>query len=95
MATSGNGPHRATRLIRDFALLRALWLGEVEEGNQLADADLAGVLAEDVHQLHADRIAERLGHNANALGLLALDVRIDDGLATGLARRALLLRCEL
>src|SRR4051794_12513609 len=70
-------------------------LPDVEERRELANADLARVLAQDVHELEADRIAERLGHGRHPLGLPALDVRVDDGLAAGLAGGALLLGGEL
>ena len=32
--------------------MRHRWLGEVEQRDQLADADFAGVLSKHVHQLH-------------------------------------------
>ena len=70
-------------------------LADVEQRNQLADADLAGVLAQDVDELHPDRVAQGLGDLRHPLRLLALDVGIDDRVATGLARRALLLRGQL
>jgi arsenate reductase len=70
-------------------------LGEVEEGNELADADLARVLAQDVDELHADRITQRLGDVRHPLRVLARDVGVDDGLAAGLADGALLLGGEL
>jgi len=40
----------------------------------------------------ANWIAERLGDGRHPLGLVALDVRVDDGLAARLARWALGLR---
>ena len=70
-------------------------LGELEERNELADADLAGMLSQDVDELHADRISEGLGHRGHPLGLLALDVGIDDRLTARLAGRALVLWSEL
>jgi hypothetical protein len=60
-------------------------LGEVEEGDQLADADFAGVFAEDVDQLEADGVAQGLGYCRHPLGLESVDIGIDDGLAAGLA----------
>jgi hypothetical protein len=66
-------------------------LGEVEEGHELADADLASVLPEDVDELNPDRVSERLGDRSHPLRLRALDVRIDNGFATRLARRSFLL----
>jgi hypothetical protein len=69
-------------------------LGEVEEGDQLADADLPGVLAEHVHELQANRVGEGLRDRGHSLGLVALDVRVDDRLAAALALRALLLRLQ-
>jgi hypothetical protein len=70
-------------------------LGELEQWDQLAHAHLAGVLAEHVHQLESDRVAERLGDRGHPLGLLALDVGVYDRLAAALTRRALLLGREL
>ena len=70
-------------------------LREVEEGDQLAHADLPGVLAQHVHELEADRVAERLGHVRHPLGLAPLDVGVDDGLAARLASRALLFGGQL
>ena len=64
-------------------------------GTQLAHADLAGVLAQHVDELQADRVAERLRDLGHPHGLLALDVGIDDRLATRLAGRALLLGGQL
>ena len=70
-------------------------LREVEERDELADADLAGVLSQHVDELHPDRVAERLGDLAIRSACGALDVGIDDGLAAGLAGGALLLRGKL
>ena len=61
-----------------------------KSGHELADADLAGVLSQHVDELHPHRIAERLCDLGHPLGVLALDVGIDDGLAAGLALGALL-----
>ena len=61
-------------------------LGDVEQRDELADADLARVLAQHVDELQPDRVAERLGDLGHALGLLALDVGVDDRLAARLAR---------
>ena len=69
-------------------------LGDVEERDELADADLAGVAAKDVDELQADRVAERLSDLGEAHRLLALDIRIHDRLAARLAGRALGLRGE-
>jgi hypothetical protein len=60
-------------------------LREVEQRDQLANADLAGVLAEDIDELHPDRVAECFRHFSQTLGLLALDIGINDRLATRLA----------
>ena len=68
---------------------------DVEQRHELADAHLAGVLAQHVDELQPDRVAERLGDLRHPLGLLALDVGIDDRLAARLAGGALLLRREL
>ena len=67
---------------------------DVEERHELAHADLAGVLAQDVDELQADRIAERLGDVRQAKRLIALDVGVDDRLAARLAGGALPLRRE-
>ena len=72
--------------------MRQRGLGDVEQGHQLADADLAGVLAQHVDELESDRVAERLGDLGHADRLLALDVGVDDRLATRLAGRAFDLR---
>jgi hypothetical protein len=76
-------------------MVRNSGLREIEERHQLADADLAGVLAKHVDQLHPDRVPESLGHLGHTLGLGALDVGIDDRLTTGLAVGTLGLRSEL
>ena len=70
-------------------------LGEVEQGHELADADLAGVLPQYVHELHPDRIAEGLGGSGHTLRLLALDVGVDHRVAANLALGALALGREL
>jgi len=70
-------------------------LRELEERHELTDADLAGVLAEHVDELQADRIAERLGDGRHAGGLRAFNVGVDDGLAARLAVGTLLLRGQL
>jgi hypothetical protein len=64
-------------------------LRDIEQRDQLAHADLPGVLAQDVDELQPDRVAQRLGDRGHALRLLALDVGIDDRFATGLAGGAL------
>jgi hypothetical protein len=61
-----------------------------EKRDQLAYADLARVLAKHVHELHPDRVAERLRDVRHSLGLSPLDVRIDDRLAAALAGGMLL-----
>src|SRR5947209_5341169 len=76
-------------------VVRERGLGDVEQRHELADADLPGVLAQDVDQLQADRVAERFRHRGDPGRALALDVRVDDRLATWLAGRALVLRREL
>ena len=76
-------------------VVRERGLGDVEERDELVDADLAGVLAQHVDELKPDRVAERLGHGGHAHRVLALDVGIDDGLAAGLAGGALGLGGEL
>jgi hypothetical protein len=52
------------------------------------------VLAQDVDELEAHRVAEGLGDGRHALGRAALDVGIDDRRAAWLAGRALGLRHE-
>ena len=76
-------------------MVRDRGLGELEERHQLTDADLAGVLSENVHELEADRVAEGLRDLGHPDRVLALDVGVDDRLAAGLAGRSLLLRREL
>src|SRR2546423_70011 len=66
-------------------------LGDVEQRHQLADADLAGMLAQDVDELQPHRVAERLGDLRHADRLLAVDIGVDDGLAARLTRCPLLL----
>ena len=70
-------------------------LADLEERYELAHADLAGVLSQHVHELHADRVAEGLGDCGHSLGLLALHVRVDHGFATRLTGRPLLLWRQL
>jgi hypothetical protein len=53
------------------------------------------VLSQHVDELEANGVAQRLRDRRHALGLLALYVWIDDRLAAGLARGALLLGDEL
>ena len=68
---------------------------EIEERHELADANLACVLSQHVDELQPDRVAERLGDRRHSIGVLALHIRIDDGFATALSWRALLLRRKL
>jgi hypothetical protein len=96
------GPQAAALGVHDAGVAQLLEvvaerrLGHLEEGDQLVDADLAGVLAQDVDELQADRVADRLGDLGHAQRLLALDVGIDDRLAARLGSvRALGLRGEL
>ena len=70
-------------------------LREVEQRDQLADADLAGVLAQDVDELQADGSPSALATSAIRGRVLALDVGVDDRLAAGLAGGALLLGGKL
>src|SRR4029079_4896797 len=70
-------------------------LGEVEKRDQLTDADLAGVLAKHIDELHPHRIAERLRDDAHPLRLGALDVGVNTRLATRLAVGALGFRSKL
>ena len=46
----------------------------VEEGDELAHADLARVLAQDVHERQPDGVAEGLGDLGHALGVGAVDI---------------------
>ena len=70
-------------------------LGDVEQRHQLADADLAGVLAQHVHQLQADRVAERLRHVGHPQRVLTRHVGVNDWLAAALAGGALVLGGQL
>src|ERR1039458_3001459 len=70
-------------------------LGDVEQRHELAHADLAGVLAQHVHQLQPDRVTESLGDLSHPQRTLARHIRVDDGLATALAGRSLLLGGQL
>ena len=51
-------------LAQHLEVVRDGGLGEVEQRDQLAHADLAGVLAQHVDELQPDRVAERLGDAA-------------------------------
>ena len=64
----------------------------IEVMHELAHADLAGVLAQDVDKLQADRVAERLGDLGHPHGLITLHVGIHDRLAAALAGGTLDLR---
>ena len=66
---------------------------EMSNSDELADADLAGVLAQDVDELQAHRVAHRLGDLGHPQRLCA--VGIDGGFATRLSGGSLLLRSEL
>ncbi len=70
-------------------------LVDVEERHELVDADLAGVLAQHVDDLHADRIGERLGDLGHPLRLLAVDVGEHGRLAARRAVGPLRLRDQL
>src|SRR5664280_3798597 len=70
-------------------------LGDVKQRHQLAHADLARVLSQHVDELQADRVAEGLGDLGHAQRILALHVGVDDGLATALTGRSLLLGRQL
>jgi hypothetical protein len=76
-------------------VVRERGLGDLEQRDELAHADLARVPAEHVDELQAHRIAERLGDLGHAGGLHVLHVGIDDGHAARLAGRPLLLRGKL
>ena len=56
---------------------------EIKQRDQLTHADLAGVLAKNVHELEAHGVAKSLCDRSHALGALALHVGVDDGLAAG------------
>src|ERR1019366_10003506 len=60
-----------------------------------ADANLAGVLAQHIDELQANRIAERLSDLRDPLRLVALDIGVDDGFAARLPSRPLGFRREL
>ena len=68
---------------------------EMSNSDELADADLAGVLAQDVDELQAHRVAHRLGDFGHPQRSCGVDVGIDDGFATWLSGGSLLLRSEL
>jgi glycerol uptake facilitator-like aquaporin len=70
-------------------------LGDVEQRHKLTDTDLPGVLAQHVHELQADRVAEGLGDFGHADCLLALHVGVGDGFAAALTGRSLLLGGQL
>src|SRR3954447_4595467 len=70
-------------------------LGEIEERDELADADLTCMPSQDVDELHANRVAQRLGDGGGPLRLLAGDLRVHHRLATGLAGGPLLLGGQL
>ena len=59
--------------------------------SRLANANLPGVLAQDVDELQADWVAECLRNLGHAQGVVTVHVRVDDGLATALPGGALLL----
>jgi hypothetical protein len=67
-------------------------LSDVKQRHELTDAHLPGVPAQNVYELQADRIAERLGNLGHAQRVVALNVGVDDGLTAALAGGALLLR---
>src|ERR1035437_2760306 len=70
-------------------------LRDIEERYQLADADHAGVLAQHVDELQADRVTERLGDLGHPKCVISRDIGIDDGLAAALAGCSLLLWHQL
>src|SRR6185437_17153003 len=70
-------------------------LGEIEEGDQLADADLAGVPSQHVDELQSDRVAQGLGDLGHPDRLIAIDLGIDDRLTARLAGGTLCLRGQL
>ncbi len=53
------------------------------------------MLSQYVDELQADRVAQRLRYGGQPLSLISIGVGIDEGLATGLSRWALLLRGKL
>ena len=59
-------------------------LGEIEQRHELAYADLASMLAQDVNQLYADGVSECFGDLGDAARLVALDVGVNQGLAAAL-----------
>ena len=70
-------------------------LRDLEQRHELTHAHLPRVLSQHVDDLQADRIAERLGDLGHTGRMRAFNVRVDDRLAAPLARRPLLLRCQL
>jgi glycerol uptake facilitator-like aquaporin len=76
-------------------VVRERGLGDIEQGHQLADADLAGVLAQNVYELQTDRVTKCLRDLRHPQRVIAIDVRVDNGLTTALTIGPLLLRGEL
>ncbi len=76
-------------------VVRERRLADVEQRLQLADADLAGVAAQHVDELHADRVRQRLGDLRQPHRALRGDVGKDDRLTARLAGRPLGLRDQL
>ena len=62
-----------------------------KSGTSSQTQTLPACFRQHVHELQAHRIAERFGNRRHPLGPLALDIGVDDRLATALAGRALLL----
>jgi hypothetical protein len=69
-------------------------LRELEQRDELADTDLAGVVAQHVDELEADGVAEGLGDLGHPYRLGAVHVGIDHGLTARLAGGALSLGAE-
>jgi arsenate reductase (thioredoxin) len=84
-----------TGLAQDLEVMRHRRLREFEEGDQLAHADLAGVLLEHVDELQARRVAQGLGDVGDSDRLCAVNVGVDDRLTAWIAGGALALRGQL
>src|SRR6202035_1708084 len=69
-------------------------LGDVEQRHELAHADLARVLAQDVDQLQANGVAEGLCDRGHPRRVITRYVRVDDRLAAALAGSPLVLGGE-
>ena len=77
-------PTDQTRGAQHLEVMRHGGLRKIEQWDELADADLPGVLAQHVDELHADRVPEGFGDLRHPQRLLTVDIGIDHRLATRL-----------